>query len=173
MTAPYSPVYQAYYTRMPWQLFSGVGWKRLVAFRADESGVTLGGPVTRYRRFTAVVPWRDIEAVVLWSTKKTMERPIRRIGLKLRQGVPDPPGPNHGLTPQLSAGIAPHIEHEVVRNSRFIALWKVDHALLATAMQAFAPQVQLRVHPVHKVVPQGPGTRLGNDSGGSIFDILP
>ncbi|WP_413801254.1 hypothetical protein [Streptomyces iranensis] len=173
MTAPHSPVYQAYYTRTPLQLFSGLGWKRLVAFRADESGVTLGGPVTRYRRFTAAVPWRDIEAVVVWATKKTMERPIRRIGLKLRQGVPDVPGPDSTISPQTAASAAPHIEYQVVRNNRVVVFWKVDHTRLSAAMQAFAPQVQLRVHPVHKVVPQGPGTGLGNSSGGSIFDILP
>ncbi|MFD8160729.1 hypothetical protein [Streptomyces malaysiensis] len=173
MTLPHPPVYQEYYARTPFQLFSGVGWKRLVAFRADESGVTLGGPVTRYRRFTALVPWRDIEAVVLWSTKKTMERPIRRIGLKLRPGVPDLPGPNQRLTPQLAASIAPHVEYEVIKNSRFVGFWKVDHPRLFTAMRTFAPHVQLRVHPVYKGLPSGPGSKLGNDSGGSIFDILP
>ncbi|WP_438493015.1 hypothetical protein [Streptomyces asiaticus] len=135
MTVPHPPVYEAYYTRMPLQLFSGVGWKRLVAF--------------------------------------TMERPIRRIGLKSRQGVPDVPGPDATIGPEAAASAAPHIEYPVVRNNRVIVFWKVDHTRLATAMRVFAPQVQPRVHPVHKVVPQGPGSNLGNDSGGSIFDILP
>ncbi|GAA2316284.1 hypothetical protein [Streptomyces violaceusniger] len=173
MTAPHPLAYQAYYTRTPLQLFSGLGWKRLVAFRADEAGVTLGGPVTRYHRFTAVVPWRDIEAVVVWATKKTMERPIRRIGLKVRQGVSDVPGPDAAISPQLAASVSPHIEYQVVRNSRVIVFWKVDHARLAAAVQAFAPQVQLQVHPVRQEQPQGPGTKLGNDSGGSVFDIMP
>jgi len=43
------PVYQEYYTRTPFQVFSGAVWKRLVAFRADESGVTVGGPVRNSR----------------------------------------------------------------------------------------------------------------------------
>ncbi|MFE9061241.1 hypothetical protein [Streptomyces violaceusniger] len=178
MTAPHSPVYQEYYTRTPFQLFSGVGWKRLVAFRADELGVTLGGPVTRYRRFTVVVPWRDIEAVVVWATKKTMERPIRRIGLKLRQGVSDVPGPGSTISPQLAASVAPHIEYQVIRNNRVIVFWKLDHTRLSAAVQAFAPHVQLRVHPVHRLRPgqggePGYGGGPGYGSGGSIFDIMP
>ncbi|MBO3677252.1 hypothetical protein [Streptomyces sp. NEAU-YJ-81] len=172
MTAPHSPVYQEYYTRIPFQLLTGAEWKRLVAFRADESGVTLGGAVLRYHRFLAVVPWRDIEAVVVWATQTPSEKPVRYIGLKLRPGVPAPPGPNQKLTPQFAAGFAPHLEYEVVRNSRRIFLWKVDQARLSAAVQAFAPHVQLRAHPVHRERP-GEGSALGNDSGGSIFDILP
>ncbi|MFD8459263.1 hypothetical protein [Streptomyces antimycoticus] len=178
MAVPHPPVYQEYYTRTPFQLFSGVGWKRLVAFRADESGVTLGGPVTRYHRFLAVVPWRDVEGVVVWATKKQMERPIRRIGLKLRAGVPDVPGPDVKISPQLAARAAPHIEYPVVRNNRVIAFWKVDPTRLAAAVRAFAPHVQLRVHPVHRLRPgqgDGPGYAggPGYGSGGSIFDIMP
>ncbi|WP_262703560.1 MULTISPECIES: hypothetical protein [Streptomyces] len=172
MTAPHPPVYQEHYTRTPFQLFSGAGWKRLVAFRADESGVTLGGAALRYHRFLAVVPWRDIEAVVVWATQKPTEKPVQHIGLKLRPGVPALPGPNRKLTPQFAAGFAPHLEYEVVRNSRRIVLWKVDQARLTAALQAFAPQVQLRVHPVHRERP-GQGGGLAPGSGASIFDIMP
>ncbi|MGW4079911.1 hypothetical protein ACWELB_41655 [Streptomyces asiaticus] len=172
MTAPHSPVYQAYYTRTPFQLLTSAGWKRLVAFRADESGVTLGGAALRYRRFLAVVPWRDIEAVVVWARQTRTEKLEWYISLKLRPGVPAPPGPNRKLTQQFAAGFAPHIEYEVVRNCRRIMLWKVDRARLAVAVQAFAPEVRLLFPPVYQV-PPGRGTRLETGSGGSIFDILP
>ncbi|MCC4319556.1 hypothetical protein HUF15_30660 [Streptomyces samsunensis] len=172
MTAPHSLVYQEYYTRTPFQLLTSAGWKRLVAFRADESGITLGGAAVRYHRFLAVVPWRDIEAVVVWATQTRTEKPVPYISLKLRPGVPAPPGPNRKLTQQFAAGFAPHLEYEVVRNSRRIVLWKVDQARLTAAVQAFAPQVQLRVHPVHRERP-GQGGAVGRGSGASIFDILP
>ncbi|MCQ8191831.1 hypothetical protein [Streptomyces rugosispiralis] len=48
----------------------------------------------------------------------------------------------------------------------------VDQARLTAAVQAFAPQVQLRVHPVHRERP-GQGGAVGRGSGASIFDILP
>ncbi|BBJ41200.1 hypothetical protein SSPO_039180 [Streptomyces antimycoticus] len=98
MAVPHPPVYQEYYTRTPFQLFSRVGWKRLVAFRANES--------------------------------------------------------------------------RVVRNNRVIVFWKVDPARLAAAVRAFAPHVQLRVHPVYRLRP-GQGGGPGYGSGASIFDIMP
>lgn len=133
-----------------------------MAFRADESGVTLGGPVIRYHKFTVTVPWRDIEALVLWTTKKSMERPIRRLGLKLRPGVPHLPGPDANISPGLATSVGPHIEHEVVRNSRAIAFWKVDHSRLAAAVQAFAPDVRLVAHPLY---------RLDERKGGGSADV--
>ncbi|MGR3934564.1 hypothetical protein [Streptomyces sp. BRA346] len=156
------PVYQEYYTRTPFQFFSGVGWKRLVAFRADEQGVFLGGPPIRYHKFSVTVPWRDIEALVLWTTKKFMEKRIRRIGLKLRPDVPHLPGPDENISPGLAASVAPHIEYEVVRNNRVIAFWKVDHARLATAVQAFAPDVRRVTHPLY---------RLDDRKGGGPADV--
>ncbi|MFI0814613.1 hypothetical protein ACH4TX_07205 [Streptomyces sp. NPDC021098] len=173
MAFPPPPVYQEYYTRTPFQLFSGVGWKRLVAFRADEHGVTLHGPVTRYRKFTATVPWRDIEALVLWATKKFMERPIRRVGLKLRPDAPHLPGPNAKISPALAASVAPHVEHEVVRNSWFIGFWKVDHTRLAAAVQAFAPDVRLVAHPVYRFDERkggGPGEAV--DEASNLLDLF-
>ncbi|NIY67957.1 hypothetical protein [Streptomyces malaysiensis] len=172
MTAPHSPVYQEYYTRTPFQLLTGAGWKRLVAFRADESGITLGGAALRYHRFFAVLPWRDIETVAVWARQNREEKPVQNIGLKLRPGVPGPPGPNRKVTPRDAERYAPHLEYEVVRNSRRILLWKVDQARLAAAVQAFAPEVRLLFPPVYQVPPVR-GTRLGHGSGGSIFDILP
>ncbi|MGP3943021.1 hypothetical protein [Streptomyces sp. 6N106] len=83
-----------------------------------------------------------------------------------------PPGANRKLTAQFAAGFAPHLEYEVVRNSRRIVLRKVDQARLTAAVQAFAPQVQLRVHPVHRE-PPGQGGGVGRGSGASIFDIMP
>jgi len=136
-----------------------------VAFRADESGITLGGPVTQYHKFTTTVPWRDIEALVLWTTKKAGERPIRRIGLKLRPDVPHLPGPDEKITPHLAASIAPHIDYEIVRNNRAIAFWKVDHARLAAAVQAFAPDVQLVAHPLYRLDERSGG-------GGEVSNVL-
>jgi hypothetical protein len=164
------PVYQEYYTRTPWQLFSGAVRKRLVAFRADEHGVTVGGPVARYRRFTVTLPWRDVETVTLWATKWPRDKPERHIGLKLRPGVPDIPGPNAKLTRHSAAQTAPHLEYDVVRNSRPIFHWNPDPTQLGAALQTFAPGVRLCVPPVHEKSVSG-GSVIPGGSGASVFDV--
>ncbi|RNF92218.1 hypothetical protein EEJ42_40125 [Streptomyces botrytidirepellens] len=144
-----------------------------MAFRADEQGVFLGGPPIRYHKFSVTVPWRDIEALVLWTTKKFMEKRIRRIGLKLRPGVPHLPGPDEKISPGLTASVAPHIEYEVVRNNRVIAFWKVDHARLATAVQAFAPDVQLVAHPLYRLDERrGSGSPDAPDADIGLLDLF-
>lgn len=123
-----------------------------------------------YRRFTVTAPWKDIETVTLWATEWSKEKTERHIGLGLRPGVPDIPGPNAKLTRQSAEQTAPHIEYDVVRNSRPIFRWKPDPTRLAAALQAFAPDVRLCVPPVHQKSTKGSLIKPGG--GGSVFDVF-
>lgn len=141
MPADDSPAYEARYTWTPVQLLSGAATRRLVAFRVDDQGVTLGGAPARYARQTAFVPWADIEAVVLWQQKSAGLSPMKYVGLRRRAGAPQLPGANAGLSREQTGRLASHVDHEVFLASRSINLWTLDRGGLAEALSAFAPGV--------------------------------
>jgi hypothetical protein len=144
MPANLLPVYEARFTWTPFQLLSGAWTKRLVAFRVDEQGVTLGGAPAKYQRQTAFVPWQDIQSVVLWQQHLTAGAPtMNYVGLRRRAGAPPLPGQNAGLEPAQSTRLAPHVDHEVFLASRHINLWFLDRDRLADAVGAFAPGVSV------------------------------
>ncbi|MET9255825.1 hypothetical protein [Streptomyces sp. NPDC003717] len=136
------PVYEARYTWTPFQLLSGVWTGRLVAFRVDERGVTLGGAPAKYKSQTAFVPWQDIEAVVLWQQHLTVGAPtMHYVGVRRRPGAPPLPGQNSSLDRQQTSRLAGHVDHEVFLASRHINLWSLDRARLTEAVGALAPGV--------------------------------
>ncbi|QEV19538.1 hypothetical protein [Streptomyces alboniger] len=141
MPADRSPAYEVHYTWTPIQLLSGAVARRLVAFRVDHQGVTLGGAPAKYARQTAFVPWRDIEAVVLWQQKTAALSPMNYVGLRRRPGAPQLPGANSALSREQTGRLAPHIDHDVFLASRHINLWKLDRGRLAEALETFAPGV--------------------------------
>ncbi|MFG2500136.1 hypothetical protein ACGFSB_18235 [Streptomyces sp. NPDC048441] len=143
MPADHSTAYEAQYTWTPIQLLSGAATRRLVAFRVDDQGVTLGGAPAKYARQTAFVPWRDIEAVVLWQQSTTGLSPMNYVGLRRRAGAPQLPGANAGLSRERTGHLAPHIDHEVFLASRHINLWTLDRRRLAEAVGVFAPGVSV------------------------------
>ncbi|MFS8197345.1 hypothetical protein ACLVWQ_01530 [Streptomyces sp. CWNU-52B] len=133
-----SAVYEAHFARSPFQLLSGAGWKRLVAFRVDGEGVLLGGAPARYRAQTAFVPWADITAVVVWQ-QRTAGSPMDYVGVRRPAGAPPLPGMNAGLGPDRTARLAPHVEHDLFLASRPVNLWRLDPRGLQAAVDAFAP----------------------------------
>ncbi|MFJ8308921.1 MULTISPECIES: hypothetical protein [unclassified Streptomyces] len=140
------PVYETYLPRTPIQLMGGVGWKRLVAFRIDERGVTLGGAPLRYKAHTVFVPWADITALALWQLHSAGTT-LDHVGVQRRAGASPLPGPNDGrLTPERAAKLAPHVDYEVMMASRAITFWKLDPARLQAAVDAFAPNVPVVVY---------------------------
>ncbi|MFS8204845.1 hypothetical protein ACLVWQ_40005 [Streptomyces sp. CWNU-52B] len=141
MSADSSSTYEVHFTWTPFQLLSGAWTKRLVAFRVDERGVTLGGAPARYERQTAFVPWRDIEAVVLWQQDTSALTPMRYVGLRRRAGAPALPGPNSELRREQTGRLAAHVDHEVFLASRHINLWVLDRERLVGALRTFAPTV--------------------------------
>lgn len=138
-------VYEAYFTRSLFQLLSGAGWKRLVAFRVDGEGVLLGGAPARYEVQTAFVPWGDITSFVVWQQR--MAGPsMDYVGVQRRAGAPLLPGMNAELRPDQTAELAPQVEHELFLASRPINLWRLDPQRLQAAVEAFAPRVPVLVH---------------------------
>lgn len=146
MSVPVSPVYEVHYTWSPFQLLSGAWSRRLVAFRVDDQGVTLGGAPARHEKQTAFVPWSDIAAVVMWQQKIADLKNLNYVGVRRRAGAPDLPGPNASLSRERTDRLAPHIDHDLFRASRPINLWRLDRERLVSAVRAFAPHV-----PVEKV----------------------
>jgi len=138
-------VYEANFLRTPFQLLSGAGWKKLVALRVDSEGVLLGGAPAQYYKQTAFAPWEDIRSVVFWH-QKTSAQGINHVGLRRRPGAPRLAGPNRNMTPQSAARVAPHVEYDLLLDSRAINLWRVDHEKLLAAVDAFAPDVPVLVY---------------------------
>jgi hypothetical protein len=138
-----SSVYEVRYPWTPFQLLGGAWTGRLVAFRVDDRGVTLGGAPARHAGQTAFVPWHDVSAVVLWQQETAALTPMRYVGLRRRPGAPALPGPNASLSRDRTARLAPHIDHDLFLASRHINLWTLDRERLVNALRAFAPQVPL------------------------------
>ncbi|MFI6344397.1 hypothetical protein [Streptomyces sp. NPDC050560] len=131
-------VYEAYFMRTPLQLLSGMGMRRLVAFRVDEKGVLLGGAPARYASQTAFVPWAHITSVVVWHLR-TAGPATPYIGVARTPGAPPLPGANSRLTPEEAAELAPHVEYDLFLASRPITSWRFDPRRLQAAVDAFHP----------------------------------
>ncbi|EFL29484.1 predicted protein [Streptomyces viridochromogenes DSM 40736] len=145
MADPHPAVYEAYFTRTPFQLLAGVGWKRLVAFCVDSTGILLGGAPARYKAQTAFVPWEDITSVVVWQQR--MAGPsMDYVGVHRRAGAPELPGANRKMTPAQAARTVPHVEYELLRASRPINFWRLDPHRLQAAVDSFAPHVPVLVY---------------------------
>ncbi len=147
MPAHRFPAYEVHYTWTPIQLLSGAVARRLVAFRVDDQGVTLGGAPAKYARQTAFVPWGDIQAVLLWQQKTAGLSPMDYVGLRRRPGAPQLPGANSRLSREQTSRLAPHVDHDVFLASRHINLWKLDRRRLAEALGTFAPGVAVEEVP--------------------------
>ena len=106
-----------------------------VALRVDENGVTLGSLPMRPVSTTAVVPWSDIEAIVLFD----QDRRMRYIGLKRRDVGTRLPGTG----PALGRSLIPHVDGDVVDASRPINGWRLDRTRLAAAVARYAPEVPI------------------------------
>ncbi|MFD7342052.1 hypothetical protein ACFV98_39725 [Streptomyces violascens] len=146
MTNSSSPVYEAYYTRTPFQLLTRERWKRLLAFRVDGDGVLLGGaPMRRYAAHTVFVPWADITTIVAWR-QRTAGNGINYIGVQRKPGTPELPGMNSHLSRAQAERAAPHVDYELLRASRPITMWRLAPERLLAATDAFAPHVPVLVY---------------------------
>ncbi|MFJ5772746.1 hypothetical protein [Streptomyces sp. NPDC093094] len=114
---------------------------RRVALRVDASGVLLGGSPLRYRATTAHVPWKDIEAVALWS-QSVPHSSIPYVGLVRHEGAPPLPGPQ-GRTARAVGGALVPVPFEVLMASRAVNGWRLDTPRLAAAVTHFAPHVRM------------------------------
>ncbi|MBX7466006.1 MULTISPECIES: hypothetical protein [unclassified Streptomyces] len=145
MTDDSSLIYEAHFTRTPFQLLTGMGWKKLVAFRVDAEGVLLGGAPARYERQLAFVPWADVTTMVVWR-QRTISNGINYIGVQRKLGAPHLPGMNAKLSRERAERLAPHVDYELFLASRPINFWRLDPERLQAAVDAFAPHVPVLVY---------------------------
>ncbi|WP_447038070.1 hypothetical protein [Streptomyces sp. DSM 118878] len=111
----------------------------------DSEGVLLGGAPPVYYKQKAFAPWKDIRSMVIWY-QRTAGQGISHIGLRRHPDAPRLPGPNSRMTPQSAALVAPHVEYDLLLDSRPINLWRLDPEKLQAAVDAFAPGVPVLVY---------------------------
>ncbi|MPY97782.1 MAG: hypothetical protein GEU97_07235 [Actinophytocola sp.] len=130
-------------------LFGGGGvlmllimFSRKTALRVDSSGITLGGFPLRYRATTAVVPWHDIVAVVLWRQHMAFGARMDYVGVQRKNGLPPLPGPGTGRLSQRAASVlVPHVPGDIAVASRPVNGWSLDAAAFESSMNRLAPHV--------------------------------
>ncbi|MGH3235840.1 MAG: hypothetical protein ACRDOH_21825 [Streptosporangiaceae bacterium] len=93
--------------------------RRRLAFRADHAGILLPGEPDRLtsRRGRAVlIPWADVEQIILYSHEPGEHAPVQRIGITRRIGAVE---------------------------ARKITGWRLDRDRLAAVTAAVAPDVRI------------------------------
>jgi hypothetical protein len=122
---------------------------RMVAFRADCMGVTLGAVpdnLTFFGRRSVFVPWAEIEQIILYHANprgRGERAPVRRISLRRQEGAV-------ALAPAAASG-----------TSRLIAGWRLDAERLGAIAAVVAPGV-----PVVGVLADGGGRDAGQRAAG-------
>jgi hypothetical protein len=118
-----------------------------VALRVDERGVGLGRPPfapTRAPRL-ALVPWSDIESIVVFRQQVPKAGRMRYLGLRLHPGVAPPAGtPKRGSVRYWLNRSWGDVRGETASVSRTVQFWELDTTLLRGAVGGFAPQVPVR-----------------------------
>ncbi|MGC4864714.1 hypothetical protein ACLQ3B_04665 [Micromonospora sp. DT53] len=116
---------------------------RRVALRVDAAGITLGQTPPWPSSHTAVVPWSDIEAVVLWTQQAGLTA-VPYVGLQRRPGLPPLPGSarSRGLR-WMNWALVAHVPPAVLADSRPATLWRLHRPSLEAAVRHFAPAVEI------------------------------
>jgi hypothetical protein len=92
--------------------------RRQVAFRADHAGVLLAGEpdkLTSRRGPGVLIPWADVEQIILYSREPGDQAPVQWIGIKRRTGAAE---------------------------TRKVTGWPLDRDRLAAITAALAPDVR-------------------------------
>ncbi|MEU8328610.1 hypothetical protein [Micromonospora sp. NPDC048839] len=114
-----------------------------VAMRVDAAGVTLDQTPPWPSSRTAVVPWSDLEAVVLW-TQQAGPATVSYVGLQRRTGSPPLPGSARSRRLwRMNKALVPHVPPAVIADSRPTTLWRLHRPSLAAAVRHFAPAVDI------------------------------
>jgi hypothetical protein len=133
---------------------------RKVAFRVNQSGITLGGDPFRYRSTTRLFPWADISKIVIWQRElpvtiwrwTVFSLPIRYIGLQRHPGAPPVSGDGTGRLDR--AGFTAPVEGIAAGAARKVTAWKLNADQLAIAVATYAPNVPVEDTNSSSAVPQ-------------------
>ena len=121
---------------------TGVAARRMIAFRADQAGITLGGVPGRLmvRRGTAVfIPWADAEKIIFYPARPGGQAPEDRVpcvGVQQREGL----RPCRWVTSRLLGARCPGV---VAGATRRVTGWRLDRERLAAVAAAVAPGVPI------------------------------
>ena len=146
---------------------TGVAARRVIAFRADQAGITLGAEPgwLMVRRGPAVfIPWADAEKIIFYPARPGGRAPadrVRCVGVQQREGSASLPVGNEQAAgcpvPRVAAGA-----------TRRVTGWQLDRERLAAVAAAVAPGVPL------VDVNTGPGLGVeGPGSGASAPQLGP
>jgi hypothetical protein len=115
-----------------------------IALRVDAEGVTMGGTPLRYRSTTKLVPWSDIERIVVWQRRMPRGGPLLYVGLAGGPNAPRPEGPAARAAARANALAAPTVPGGTYLAIRAVTGWHLGPARLAAATARFAPTVQIQ-----------------------------
>jgi hypothetical protein len=121
-------------------VLAAMTFSRKVALRVDESGVTLGGSPLRPGAEATVVPWDEIEEVVLWR-QHAPGSTLDYVGLVRGEGLPPLQGSGAGRGTAKALDLP--VSAEVLKASRPVNGWSLDEEALAESVKRFAPRVSL------------------------------
>jgi hypothetical protein len=113
--------------------------RRMIAFRADYEGITLGAAPGRLvgRGQALFIPWADAEKIILYPAEpgaQGRDGRVRCIGVQRREGSPAVPGGNEQALGCPVPGVA-------AGTSRKITGWRLDRERLAAVTAAVAPGI--------------------------------
>jgi hypothetical protein len=119
-----------------------VAARRMIAFRADHAGITLGavpGKLIVRRCPAAFISWADAESIILYPAHpggQGADAQVQCIGVQRRESAPDLPRGNEQApgcpVPGVAAGA-----------TRGITGWRLDHERLAAVTAAVAPGIPI------------------------------
>ena len=121
---------------------TGVAARRVIAFRADQAGITLGavpGWLMVRRGPAVVIPWADAEKIIFYPARPGGQGPgdrVRCVAVQQREGSAALPAGNEQAAgcpvPRVAAGA-----------TRRVTGWQLDRERLAAVAAAVAPGVAL------------------------------
>jgi hypothetical protein len=111
---------------------------RMIAFRADHAGITLGVDLFSLPfRFSAVfISWADIERIVLYRRLRGRVRVVECIGIERRQSAPVL---SHGNEPASGCPV-PGV---IAGATRPMTTWQLDRHRLAAVIAVVAPGIPI------------------------------
>ncbi len=117
---------------------------RMIAFRADYAGITLGGLPTSLaalRSPATFIPWAEVDKIIVYPAR--LPGPALPGEARPGQGLPGPglPAPVRGIAIQRRDGAAALLPGAATRTARTITGWRLDRERLAAVTAAVAPGI--------------------------------
>ncbi len=126
-------------------MMAAVSFRRPIAVRVDQAGVTLCASPLYPKSTTRVFPWEDVTRVIIWRGPFSgrVSR-LEFVGVERRPGALPLSGKFIGRSSQAAARLeAPGIPAEAAVTRAGTNGWVLDHGKLTAAVAYFAPGVRV------------------------------